>query len=54
MLRSDICDYSDVYIVVTGEITFVKRVFTIADFVAPNNTQAIVDATNNASTNNTS
>ena len=37
MLRSDLCDYSDAYIVVTGEITVVKRVFTTADFVALNN-----------------
>ena len=51
MLRSDICDYSDAYIVVTGEITVVKRVFTTADFVAPNYTQGIVTATNTANTN---
>ena len=51
MLRSDLCDYSDAYIVVTGEITVVKRVFTTADFVAPNNIQDIVTATNTANTN---
>ena len=38
MLRLDLCDYSDAYIVATGKITIVKRVFTIADFVASNNT----------------
>ena len=52
MLRSDLCDYSDAYIVATGKITVVKRVFTIADFVASNNTQAIATATNTANTNN--
>ena len=38
MLRIHICDYCDAYIVVTGETTVVKIVFTIDDFVAPNNT----------------
>ena len=52
MLRQDLCDYSDTYIVVTGKVTVIKRVFTIANFVAPNNTQAIVTATNTANTNN--
>ena len=52
MLRLDICDYRDAYIVVTGEITFVKKVFSIADFVAPNKTQAIAATTNKANTNN--
>ena len=52
MLRSDLCDYSDAYIVVTGEITVVKRVFTAADFVALNNNWAIVAAINIANTNN--
>ena len=42
MLRLGICDYSDAYIVVTGEITFVKKVFSIA----------IVATTNKANTNN--
>ena len=52
MLRSDICHYSDAYIVVTGEITVNKRVFTIADFVVPNNTQDVVAATNTGKVNN--
>ena len=52
MLRSDLSDYSDTYIVVTGKITVVKRLFTIADFVASNNTQAVATATNIANTNN--
>ena len=51
MLRSGLCDYSDAYIVATGKTTVVKRVFTIADFVASNNTQAIATATNTANTN---
>ena len=52
MLRSDICDYSDAYIVVTGEVAVLKRVFTMVDFVALNNTQANVTATNTANNNN--
>ena len=52
MLRSDICHYSDAYIVVTGEITVNKRVFTIADFVVPNKTQDVVAATNTGKVNN--
>ena len=54
VLRLDICDYSDAYIVETGEITFVKKVFSIADFVAPNKTQAIVATINKENTNNAS
>ena len=52
MLRSDICDYSDAYIVVTGEVAVLKRVFTMVDFVALNNTQANATATNTANNNN--
>ena len=51
MLKSDLCDFSDVYIVVTGDITVSKKTFTANDFVDPNNTDAIVTATNNANTN---
>ena len=48
---------SDAYIVVTREITVVKKLFSIANFVAPNNTQAnntqaIVAGTNSVNTNN--
>ena len=32
MLRSDLCDYSDAYIVVKGNITVVKKIFTANDF----------------------
>ena len=38
MLRSDLCDYSDAYILVTGNIIFNKKNFTADDFEAPNNT----------------
>ena len=52
MLIIHICDYCDAYIVVTGETTVAKIVFTIDDFVAPNNTQSIVTAINTANTDN--
>ena len=48
MLRSDLCDFSDAYIVVKGNITVTKKIFTADDFEAPNNTAAIITATNNA------
>ena len=48
MLRSDLCDYSDAYIVVKGNITVVKKIFTAAYFEAPNNTVVNVNATNTA------
>ena len=51
MLRSDLCDFSDANIVVKGNITVVKKIFTANDFEAPNNTAAIVTATNGASNN---
>ena len=51
MLKSDLCDFSDVYIVVTRDITVSKKAFTANDFVDPNNTDAIVTATNNANNN---
>ena len=38
MLRSDLCDFSDAYIVVKGNITVTKKTFTVNDFEAPNNT----------------
>ena len=37
MLRSDLCDYSDAYIVVKGNITVIKKRFTASDFERPNN-----------------
>ena len=51
MLRSDLCDFSDAYIVVKGNITVSRKTFTANDFVDPNNTDAIVTATNNANNN---
>ena len=40
MLRSDLCDFSDAYIVVKGTITVTKKTFTAHDFDPPNNTVA--------------
>ena len=51
MLRSDLCDFSDAYIVVKGNITVVNKIFTANDFEAPNNTAVIATATNNANNN---
>ena len=51
MLRSDLCDFSDAYIVVKGNITVVKKIFTADDFEALNNTVANATATNNANNN---
>ena len=51
MLRSDLCDFSDVYIVVKGNITINKKTFTADDTEAPNNTADNVTATNTANDN---
>ena len=51
MLRSDLCDYSDAYIVVKGTITVNRKTFTADDFEAPNNTAANETATNTANNN---
>ena len=51
MLRSDLCDFSDAYIVVKGTITVTKKTFTANDFEAPNNTEANANATNTANDN---
>ena len=37
MLRSDVCDFNDAYIVVKGNIIVDKKTFTANDFEAPNN-----------------
>ena len=42
MLRSDLCDFNDAYIVVKGNITVNKKTFTANDFEAPNNTALIM------------
>ena len=51
MLRSDLCDFSDAYIVVKGNITVIKKTSTANDFEAPNNTAANATATNTANNN---
>ena len=51
MLRSNLCDFSDAYIVVTGNITVTKKTFTANDIDAPNNTAVNVTATNTANNN---
>ena len=51
MLRPDLCDFSDVYIVVKGTITVTKRTFTTDDIEAPNNTAANAATTNTANDN---
>ena len=51
MLRSHLCDFSDAYIAVKGNITVTKETFTVNDFEAPNNTAANVTATNTTNNN---
>ena len=51
MLRSDLCDYSDAYVIVKGNITVVKKIFTAADFETPYNTNLNAINTNNANNN---
>ena len=51
MLRSDLCDFSDAYIVVEGNIIVDNKTFTADDFEDPNNTAANATATNNANNN---
>ena len=51
MLRSDLCNFSDAYIVVKGNVTVVKKTFIANDFEAHNNTEANADATNTANDN---
>ena len=51
MLRSDLCDYCDAYIVVKGNITVDKKTFTADDFEALNNTAANATAINTANDN---
>ena len=46
MLRSDLCDYSDAYIVVKENINVNKKTFAANDIEKPNNTPANVTATN--------
>ena len=51
VLRSDLCDFNDVYIVVKGTITVNKKAFIADDFEAANNTAAKATATNTANNN---
>ena len=51
MLRSYLCDFSDAYIVVKGNITATKKKFNADDFEAPNNTVANANITNTANDN---
>ena len=51
MLKSDLCDFSDAYIVVKRTITVAKKIFTADDFEAPNNTEPNANATNTANDN---
>ena len=51
MLWSDLYDFSNAYIVVKGNITVVKKIFTANDFEALNNAAAIATATNDANNN---
>ena len=51
MWRSNLCDFNDAYILVTGNITVIKKSFTAADFEKPNNTNLNAINTNNANNN---
>ena len=51
MLKSDLFNFSDAYIVVKGNIFVTKKTFTADDIDAPNNTAANVTATNTANNN---
>ena len=51
MLRSYLCNFSDVYIIVKENITVTKKTFTVDEFEVPNNTPAIIAATNNENNN---
>ena len=51
MLRSDLCDFSDAYIVAKGNITVTEKTFTANDFEAPNNAVANATTTNIANDN---
>ena len=51
MLKSDLCDFSDAYIVVKRTITVAKKIFTADDFEAPNNTESNANATNTGNDN---
>ena len=51
MLRSNLCNFSDAYVVAKGNITVTRKAFPADDIDAPNNTAANATATNNANDN---
>ena len=51
MIRSDLCDYCDAYIVLKGNIIVDEKTFTANNFDAPNNTAGNVIATNTENDN---
>ena len=51
MLRSQLCDFSDAYIVAKGTAAVIKKRFTAADFERLNNTNLTAINTNNANNN---
>ena len=51
MVKSDLCDYFDAYIVVKGDIAVAKKIFTAANFERPHNTNLNATNTNNAYNN---
>ena len=51
LLRSDLCNFSDAYILVTGSITVFKKTFAANDVEVPNNTAANANASNTANNN---
>ena len=51
MLRSDLCNFSHAYIVVTGNIIVDKKTFTANDFEAPSNIADNATATDTANDN---
>ena len=51
MLRSDLCNFRDAYIVLKGNIIVDKKAFTANDFEAPNNTVANANDSNSANDN---
>ena len=51
ILRPDLCDYSDAYILVEGNIIVDKKTLTANDFKMPHNTDTNASTTNTANDN---
>ena len=51
MLRSNLCDFNDGYIVVKSNFTVHKKTFTVNDIEEPDNTAVYANATNTANNN---